>query len=78
MLAAVQPPTPHDALVRAVFSDPEHAAGELRHLLDPAFAARVVWSTLRLVSGSYVDENLRGRHTDLLGRGAGSTTCSPW
>jgi predicted transposase/invertase (TIGR01784 family) len=66
MLTAVQPPTPHDALVKAIFSDPEHAAGELRHLLDPAFAARIVWSTLRLVSGSYVDDSLRGRHTDLL------------
>jgi predicted transposase YdaD len=66
MLVAVQPPTPHDALVKAIFSDPEHAAGELRHLLDPAFAARVVWSSLRLVSGSYVDDTLRGRHTDLL------------
>ena len=66
MLVDVQPPTPHDALVRAIFSDPEHAAGELRHVLDPAFAARVDWSGLRLVSGSYVDDNLRGRHTDLL------------
>jgi hypothetical protein len=66
MLAAVQPPTPHDTLVKAIFADPEHAAGELRHLLDPAFAARVVWSSLRLVSGSFVDDTLRGRHTDLL------------
>jgi hypothetical protein len=66
MLASVQPPTPHDALVKAIFSDPQHAAGELRHLLDPAFAARIVWSSLRLVSGSYVDDSLRGRHTDLL------------
>jgi len=66
MLAAVQPPTPHDALVKAIFSDPEHAAGELRHLLDPSFAARVVWSSLRLVSSSFVDDTLRGRHTDLL------------
>jgi hypothetical protein len=66
MLAPVQPPTPHDALVKAVFSDPEHAAGELRHVIDPAFGARVDWSTLRLVPGSYVDDNLRDRHTDLL------------
>ena len=65
-LLPVQPPTPHDALVKAIFSHPEHAAGELRHLLDPAFAARVSWGTLRLVSGSYVDDSLRGRHTDLL------------
>ena len=63
MVDAVQPPTPHDALVRAIFSDPEHAAGELRQLLDPAFSARVDWPNLRLVSGSYVDDSLRGRHT---------------
>ena len=37
----VQPPTPHDALVRAIFSNPEHAAGEIRHLLDPALAKGV-------------------------------------
>jgi len=66
MLAGVRPPTPHDALVKAIFSDPEHAEGELRQLLDPAFAARVIWPTLRLVSGTYVDDTLRGRHTDLL------------
>jgi hypothetical protein len=62
----VQPPTPHDALVKAVFSDPAHAAGELRHVLPAAVSARIDWSTLALCSGSFVDEALRGRHTDLL------------
>ncbi len=57
---------PHDSLVKAVFSNPEHAAGELRRLLPPALAARVDWSSLRLCSGSFVDDMLRGRHTDLL------------
>jgi predicted transposase/invertase (TIGR01784 family) len=62
----MEPPTPHDSLVRAILSRPEHAAGYLRHLLRPALAARFDWSTLRLVSGSYVDQALRGRHSDLL------------
>jgi predicted transposase YdaD len=62
----VQPPTPHDALVKAIFARPEHAAGYLRHLLRPALAARLDWSTLRHCSGSYVDQALRARHSDLL------------
>jgi hypothetical protein len=66
IVATVQPPTLHDALVKAVFSDPEHAAGELRHILPPALSARIDWSTLSLRSGSFVDEALRGRHTDIL------------
>jgi predicted transposase/invertase (TIGR01784 family) len=62
----VEPATPHDALFKAVFSQPEHAAGELRHLLPPTFAERIDWPTLALVSGAYVDEDLRHSHSDLL------------
>ncbi|MFT3763943.1 MAG: Rpn family recombination-promoting nuclease/putative transposase [Minicystis sp.] len=62
----MQPPNPHDALVKFVFGNPEHAAGELRHILRPQLAARIDWSTLLLCSGSFVDEALRGRHSDLL------------
>jgi predicted transposase YdaD len=60
------PPNPHDALVRSVFEDPRHAAGELKHLLRPELSARLDWSSLALCSGSFVDEALRGRHTDLI------------
>ncbi len=57
---------PHDAVFRAVFSQPEHAAGELQAVLPAALSARIDWSTLRREPGSYIDEELRGRHTDLL------------
>jgi hypothetical protein len=57
---------PHDAIFKAVFSQPEHAAGELRHLLPPKLAARIDWSALTLVPGVYVDEKLRLSHSDLL------------
>jgi predicted transposase YdaD len=59
-------PTPHDALVKVIFSQVEHAAGLLRAALPPAIAARIDFSTLALRPGSFVDRQLRGRHTDLL------------
>jgi hypothetical protein len=58
--------TPHDALFKRVFSQPRHAAGELRHLLPPAVVAQIDWQTLTLVSGSVVDPQHRDRHADLL------------
>ena len=58
--------TPHDALFKAVFSSPEHAEAELRAVLPPRLARRIDWSTLALVGGSFVDEALEERHTDLL------------
>lgn len=57
--------TPHDALFKQVFSRPERAAEELRHALGP-LAARLDFATLRLEPGSFVDEQLRERHVDLL------------
>src|ERR1700677_4709067 len=63
---AMKPPTPHDALFRETFSDVEHAAGLLRHLLRRSIASRMQWSTLRLCPGSFVDRSLRSRHSDLL------------
>lgn len=62
----MQPHSPHDALVKAIFARPEHAEGELRRLLPPELAARIDWPTLALCSGSFVDDALRSRHTDLL------------
>jgi hypothetical protein len=57
---------PHDSLVRTVFSDLENAVGELRSVLPPAVADRLEWATLKLEPGSFVDPELRDRHTDLL------------
>jgi Putative transposase, YhgA-like len=59
-------PNVHDALFKATFSNVEHAAGELRHALRPALAARIDFSTLALESGSFVDEVLKERQSDLL------------
>lgn len=59
-------PTPHDALVKSTFSQPEHMAGELRAVLPAALAARIDLASLRLESGSFVDEELRERWSDLL------------
>jgi predicted transposase/invertase (TIGR01784 family) len=58
--------TPHDALFKAVFSQPQHAAAELRALLPATLVARTDWSSLTLVPGSYVDASLRERQSDLL------------
>jgi predicted transposase/invertase (TIGR01784 family) len=60
--------TPHDDLVRAILSHPEHAAGELRYLLPPEVGARIDWTTLELVPGNFVEEALQGSYTDLLFR----------
>lgn len=58
--------TPHDALFKAAFSHPERAAEELRCVLPPALLARMDLSSLSLEAGSFIDEALRARHTDLL------------
>lgn len=58
--------TPHDALFKATFSQPERAAEELRCVLPPALLARMDLSSLSLEPGSFIAEDLRARHTDLL------------
>lgn len=58
--------TPHDALFKHVFSQPDHAVGELRHILPATIVDRIDWSTLALQPGSFVDDELRERHSDLL------------
>lgn len=56
----------HDALVKATFSQVEHAAGELRLALPAALAARIDFTALKLCPGSFIDEALSARYTDLL------------
>ncbi|NUQ77942.1 MAG: Rpn family recombination-promoting nuclease/putative transposase [Polyangiaceae bacterium] len=60
------PSNVHDLLFRGTFSQPEHAASILRLLLPPALVARLDWSTLAHCPGSFVDEALSERFTDLL------------
>lgn len=58
--------SPHDALFKAVFSDPANAAGELQSVLPESVSTTLDWPTLALEPGSFVDEALSDRHTDLL------------
>lgn len=58
--------TPHDALFKFTFSQPEHAAGALREALPAALAARIDFSSLRLQPGSFIDEALAASYSDLL------------
>ena len=58
--------SPHDALFKATFGHPEHAAGLLRSVVAPELAEAADWTTLALEAGSFVDEGLADRHSDLL------------
>jgi predicted transposase/invertase (TIGR01784 family) len=57
--------TPHDALFRAVFSQAEHARGELRAVVPAVLADTVDWSTLAIRPDSLVDAALNRQYTDL-------------
>jgi hypothetical protein len=59
-------PTPHDSVFRQVFGVPENAASQLRAVLPPGLAGRLDLGRLARVSGSFVDEALKWRHSDLL------------
>jgi predicted transposase/invertase (TIGR01784 family) len=57
---------PHDLMVRAVLSDLTEAASFLQTHLPEAVSQALNWSTLKLLEGSFVDEDLRESEADLL------------
>jgi predicted transposase/invertase (TIGR01784 family) len=57
---------PHDLMVRAVLSDVTEASSFLQAYLPDEVSRELNWSTLRLIEGSFVDEDLRGSEADLL------------
>jgi predicted transposase/invertase (TIGR01784 family) len=57
--------TPHDSLFRFVFSDPEHAKGELQHLLPRELVERIDWSTLKKLPATFVEEELSESRADI-------------
>ena len=57
---------PHDLMVRAVLSDVTEAISFLQAHVSEEVSQGLNWSTLRLVEGSFVDEDLRGSEADLL------------
>src|SRR5690606_35658178 len=58
--------SPHDALFKSAFENPQHAAAELRHILPTELTHAIDWSSLRLEPGSFIDPKLADRHSDLL------------
>jgi predicted transposase YdaD len=59
-------PTPHDSVFRQIFGVPENAASQLRAVLPPGLAGRLDLDRLARVPGSFVDEALKWRYSDLL------------
>jgi predicted transposase/invertase (TIGR01784 family) len=65
-LASLMISSPHDALFKAVFAQPEHARGMLRAIVPSGLAEALDWQVLTLRPGSFVDAALAHQHTDLL------------
>jgi predicted transposase YdaD len=57
---------PHDAVFRRVLGEPINAASQLRAVLPAVLVERLDLDRLTRVSGSFVDADLRWRHSDLL------------
>jgi predicted transposase/invertase (TIGR01784 family) len=57
---------PHDALFKAAFEHPDHAAGLLRSVLPESIAQAIEWDTLTHQPGSFITPDLGDTHTDLL------------
>jgi hypothetical protein len=53
--------TPHDALLKAVYSAPPRTTEPLGSPLPPALVAAIAWNTLALQRGSFVDAEQRAR-----------------
>ena len=57
---------PHDLMVRAVLSDLVEATSFLQRHLPQEVSQALNWSTLTLLEGSFVDEDLRASEADFL------------
>ena len=57
---------PHDRLFRSVFSDVSETAALLQTALPDTVRDGFDWTTLTLVDGTFVDEDLQGSQSDLL------------
>lgn len=57
---------PHDSLFRFAWSDLATARSHFENILPPTLIARLDWGTLKLGSGSFVDEAFKDFHSDLL------------
>ena len=60
--------TPFDSTYKSLFNDPEMVASLLRELVDLDLAEELDFSSLRLLSGDYVTDDLRQRFNDVVWR----------
>jgi predicted transposase/invertase (TIGR01784 family) len=60
------PTSPHDALFKASFGQPDIARSEFELVLPPQVRAHLDLATLTVCPGSFVDEDLQHTHADLL------------
>jgi predicted transposase YdaD len=58
--------SPHDAVFRRVLGEPTNAASQLQAVLPAGLTGRLDLNKLTRVPGSFVDAELRWRHSDLL------------
>lgn len=58
--------TPHDALIKAILGQPEHAVAALRSIVPAALRDALVWSELRQEQASFTRVDGGTRHSDLL------------
>jgi|GEM_PF-2918200 len=58
--------SPHDKLFKLVFGEREHAAILLERFLPPDLGEALAFEDATVCPGTFVDEALRDRHTDLL------------
>jgi hypothetical protein len=58
--------TPHDALFKAGFESPLHAAALFQQVLPAELVDVIDWQSIRREAGSFIDPELASRHTDLL------------
>lgn len=59
---------PHDAAYKAFFSDPAMVESLLRDFVPEDFIQDLDFSTLERCFGSYVTDDLRERHDDIIWR----------
>lgn len=57
--------SPHDALFRFTFGQPEHAAGLLQTVLPGSVVTSMDWTSLQAIPGTRIDEQLRRHQSDL-------------
>jgi predicted transposase/invertase (TIGR01784 family) len=56
----------NDGFFKAIFSQPEHATAFFKSHLPAAIVARIDWSSLTILPGSFVKSSLQQVHSDLL------------